>query len=64
MCQLEIFSDTIAGYLKSLILNKPNQREVPEHQLQSETPCCNSTSANLRGFNRLQEQKVLLGQQQ
>jgi len=60
--QLEILGDIITGYLKSLILNEPNQREVPEPQLQNETPCCNNTSANLRGFNRVQEQKMLLGQ--
>lgn len=59
-----MFSDIITGYLKSLILNESNQSEVPEPQLQSETPYCNNTNANLRGFNRPQEPKVLLGQQE
>lgn len=63
MGRLEIFSDIIKGHEKSLILNQPNQREVPEPPLQSETPWCDNTSANLRGFNRLQEHKMLLGQQ-
>lgn len=61
---LEIFGDIIKGYEKSLILNQPNQREVPEPSLQSETPWCDNTSANLRGFNRPREHKMLLGQQQ
>lgn len=64
MCLLEIFSDIITGYFKRLILNRPNQRDVPELQLQSETLCCNNMSANLRGFNSVQEQQMLLGQQQ
>lgn len=48
MCQLKTSSDIITGYLKSLILSKPNKRAAPEPQLQSETTCWNNTSTNLR----------------